>query len=113
MLDGAIRLSPRKSHEGRVPRWLYKSRSAKTKAIIEGPYQCPNCGNRGLTIKIDKNSEIVEAKCSCGFSRGLELHPIFQPVDYYGKLIDQFWEMPKSMRARNSNHKKSKVRTAF
>ena len=90
MLDEVIRLSPRKSQEGHVPRWLYKSRGRRTRAILEGPYDCPVCGNRTLTIQIDQSNKIVEFKCACGFSRNLEFRPVFQPVDYYGKLIDQY-----------------------
>lgn len=85
-------LSPRKSHEGHVPRWLYKSRGGRRRAIVEGPYDCPVCGRQGLTINIKQTNKIVEAKCACGFSRNLKFRPIFQPVDYYGKLIDQYYK---------------------
>jgi len=85
-------LAPRKTHEGHVPRWLYKSRGRRTKAILEGPYDCPACGKRTLAIQIDQNRKIVEFKCACGFSRNLEFRPVFQPVDYYGKLIDQYYK---------------------
>ena len=84
-------MSPRKGHAGRVPRWLYKSRGQRTKAVVEGPYDCPACGNRTLTIKVDQ-SEIVKAKCTCGFSKDLEFRQVLQPVDYYGNVIDQYYK---------------------
>lgn len=85
-------MSPRKTHAGHVPRWLYKSRGTRTKAVVQGPYDCPVCGKRGLTIKIRRANKTVEAKCPCGFSRDLEFRQIFQPVDYYGKIIDQCYK---------------------
>lgn len=87
-------MSPRrrKSHEGHVPRWLYKGRGTKRKAILEGPYECPRCGKKTLTIKVDRENKTVESKCSCGLSTDLEFRPMFQPVDYYGKLIDQIYK---------------------
>jgi len=85
-------LSPRKTQEGHVPRWLYKSQGRRRKAIIEGPYDCPACGKRELRIKTDQANDIVEAKCTCGFSRNMEFRPVFQAVDYYGKLIDQYYK---------------------
>lgn len=97
-------MSPRKTQEGHVPRWLYKSQGRRKKAIIEGPYDCPTCGKRELTIKTDKITKIVEAKCPCGLSKNLEFRSIFQPVDYYGKLVDQYYK-------RTHTHTQNKVNT--
>lgn len=85
------KLAPRKSQEGHVPRWRYRSHKRKVKAIIEGPYDCPVCGKRSLVLQIDRDNENVKAECACGFSNNLEFRPVFQPVDYYGKLVDQYY----------------------
>lgn len=84
-------MSPRKTHDGRVPRWVYKSLGRKRKAVVEGPFQCPRCGNRTLTLKVEQESKTVKAKCGCGFSKSLEFRGALQPVDYYGKLIDHHY----------------------
>lgn len=60
--------------------------------MLEGPYNCPVCGDRTLTIQVDRDDGVVEARCSCGFLRNLKFRPICQPVDYYGKLIDQYYK---------------------
>ena len=98
-------LSPRKGHEGKVPRWLYKSRGARTRGIIIGPYNCPICGSKGLVINVDKKNETALAKCSCGFSRDFIFRSAFQPVDYYGKLIDEYYNKLKPARALKSKRK--------
>lgn len=85
-------VSPRKSHDGKVPRWLYKSHGRRTKQVVMGPYDCPECGIQGIVIRIDQKTEQVLAKCSCGFSAELAFCPSFQPVDYYGKLIDTYYK---------------------
>jgi len=90
------KLCPRKSHEGRVPRWLYKSKGTRIKGVTLGPYNCPCCGEKGLVINVDKNNETVLAKCSCGFFKDLVFRHAFQPVDYYGKLIDEYYKRVKS-----------------
>lgn len=87
-------MSPRKSHEGKVPRWLYKSRGTRTKQIVIGPYSCPVCGLQGIVINLDKENEKVLARCSCGFSKDLAFRSAFEPVDYYGKLIDEYYKSP-------------------
>lgn len=81
-----------KDHDGKVPRWLYKSNKARIKSVLFGPYECPSCGSQSLVINVDKRSESVLAKCTCGFSQDLPFHSQFQPIDYYGKLIDNQYE---------------------
>lgn len=84
-------MSPRKSHDGHVPRWRYKSHRREVKAILEGPYNCPKCGKKELGIEINRADKMVKAKCNCGLSRDLIFKPQYQPVDYYGKIIDHFY----------------------
>lgn len=91
-------MSPRKGHEGKVPRWLYKSRGSRIRCIIVGPYNCPSCASKGLVINVDKKGKTVLAKCTCGFSKDLTFFDAFQPVDYYGKLIDEYYNKPKLMK---------------
>lgn len=81
-------MCPRAGYDGKVPRWLYKSHGVKTKNLLFGPYECPSCGSQSLVINIDEKSESVLAKCKCGFSQNLPFHSQFQPIDYYGELID-------------------------
>jgi len=84
-------VTPRKSHDGRVPRWLYRSRGKIRKAIVEGPYDCPVCGKHNLKIRIDKSNKIVEATCICGLSRDLKFRSMLEPVDYYAEIVDQYY----------------------
>lgn len=85
-------MCPRAGYDGKVPRWQYKSNNRRIRRVLFGPYECPSCGSQSLVINVDRKSELVLAKCTCGFSRDLPFHSQFQPVDYYGELIDQHYK---------------------
>ena len=84
-------MSPRKKTDGRVPRWAYRSHKSKVKKLTYGPYDCPKCGNNSLVVNADKKQTEVFVKCNCGFSKILPYSPAFQPIDYYNKIIDEFY----------------------
>ena len=64
----------------------------RLKRTIPKVFQCPYCGKQSLTISIEKVEEkeaIAKAMCgSCGFYTELAIHPFFQPVDVYGRILD-------------------------
>jgi len=84
-------MSPRKGTDGKVPRWAYRSYKSKTRKLVYGPYDCPKCGSNSLVINVDKRQTKVFAKCICGLSKVKPYYSAFQPVDYYNKIIDEFY----------------------
>jgi len=60
--------------------------------IVFGPYDCPKCGKNSLVIKTDEKELKVYVHCGCGFKKTLQLISAFQPVDYYSKIIDDFYK---------------------
>lgn len=58
---------------------------------IPSIFQCPHCGRISLTVEINKDRTKAVIQCgSCGLQSELEVTPIFQPVDVYGKFIDMY-----------------------
>ncbi|HIQ03821.1 MAG TPA: hypothetical protein EYH40_05335 [Desulfurococcales archaeon] len=58
---------------------------------IPSIFQCPHCGRISLTVEINKERTKAIIQCgSCGLQSELEIAPIFQPVDVYGKFIDMY-----------------------
>ena len=84
-------MSPRKSRY-RIPEWEVQSLRAKRKKILFGPYTCPKCKQDRLRIKVDKQTKEVIAICDCDLEHLFKYVPSYDPVDYYNKLIDQFYE---------------------
>ena len=82
-------MTPRKSPHGKVAKWAYDMYKQKKKRIAYGPYACPRCGKNLLRINISKQAKEVSANCSCGFNKALKYSEIFEPVDYYNKMLDQ------------------------
>ena len=83
-------MSPRKDQ------YKLKERAAqlirkKQKKLLYGPYDCPKCKMNTLRIQVDKESKVI-AICSCGLERLLNYVPAFEAVDYYNKLMDQFYK---------------------
>jgi len=82
-------MAPRKSHEGKVPRWAYSIHKQHAKKLVHGPFECPSCAKKSLVIKTGENNNKVIGVCVCGFKALVSYVPSFQPVDYYNKLLDQ------------------------
>jgi transcription elongation factor Elf1 len=82
-------MSPRKSHEGKVPKWAYSMHKQQAKKLVQGPFECPSCARKSLVIIIEKNNNRVVGVCGCGFKASVTYVPSFQPLDYYNKLLDQ------------------------
>ncbi|HDI74341.1 MAG: hypothetical protein DRJ52_07300 [Thermoprotei archaeon] len=73
-------------------------RRRKRRKIIRRPkkripkiFICPNCGEKSVSVRLDKENMKVTVRCGvCGLTGTFDLTPIYQPVDYYGKFVDKF-----------------------
>jgi transcription elongation factor Elf1 len=83
-------MSPQSGYGGKVEKWRITRIKMQRGKIIFGPYRCPSCYLETLMVKVDKREKKVSAACSCGFSQNLEFIPHFDPIDYYGRLVDNF-----------------------
>jgi len=84
-------MSPRKSRYA-VPQYIAQAIRDKRKELLYGPYDCPKCMQKKVLISIDKKAKDVKAVCCCGFRFDLKYREIFEPVDYYSKMLDQVRE---------------------
>ena len=63
--------------------------------MVNGLYYCPKCGKNKLQITVDKKIKEVIAVClECGAKQDLSFAPVFEPVDYYNKFVDQLKKQP-------------------
>ena len=86
-------MSPRKSRNGRMlPEWVVQSIRMKRKKLLHGPYDCPKCGKSKLRILLNKEMKEVIGICVCGLKHPLKYVQSYELIDYYNKLIDQFYE---------------------
>ena len=90
-----IQMCPRKSAEGKVAKWAYMMYKDKCRKAAVGPYECPNCSNNNLLLKIDRDNSAVTAVCNCGFRSDLKFVSIYEPIDYYNKIVDQYYHARK------------------
>lgn len=72
-----------------VPQWRVKSIKDRKAKILFGPYDCPNCQQDKLKIRIDEKIEEAYATCDCGFRYVFKYVKSYEPVDYYNKLLDE------------------------
>ena len=84
-------MCPRKSRH-RVPEWAVKLFKNDRKKLLFGPYDCPKCGTSTLRIEVDKKRKEVVAVCNCGLGYPLDYVPSLESIDYYNKLVDQFYK---------------------
>lgn len=57
--------------------------------MVNGPYLCPLCGKTKVDVVIDSKKKDAIAICrGCRVEQSLTYAPVFQPVDYYNKFID-------------------------
>ena len=85
-------MSPRKK-QYRIPEWKVKQYKQKIKGILSGPYYCPKCDFKRLEIRIDKENNRVLVSCNCGLEHVLKYVSIYEPVDYYNKIKDDFFDI--------------------
>ena len=81
-------MCPRKSHL-KIPKWRVKQFQQKRNKMLSGPYTCPNCNKEKLQIEINAKKKDVAAFCECGLERSFKYVSIYDPVDYYNKIIDE------------------------
>ena len=81
-------MSPRKASY-RVPEWKVQLFKDQRKKVLFGPYVCPKCKLNTLKINVNHKKKEVTATCNCGINHSLNYVPIYDPVDYYNKLVDQ------------------------
>ena len=82
-------MSPRNSPYGKVEKWAYDIYQKERRNLSTGPYTCPKCGVTTLAIIIDKKKKLVHGKCACGYVDYVRFYEVFQPIDYYNKIIDK------------------------
>ena len=80
-------MSPRKAHY-RTPEHIAQAIRSKRKELLYGPYDCPKCRKKALSIFMDKRKKQINAKCGCGFQNNLKYREIYEPLDYYNKMLD-------------------------
>lgn len=68
----------------------------KVKKTIPKIFACPNCGEKSLSVIIDKENYIAIVKCGrCNISDSVEIVSIEDAVDAYGKFIDRYYGVVK------------------
>lgn len=64
----------------------------RVKKTIPKIFACPNCGEKSLSVTIDKESGIAVIKCGrCSISDNVKVVSIEDIVDAYGKFIDRYY----------------------
>ena len=59
---------------------------------IPNVFQCPSCGVKSINIEVDKESNIAFVKCgNCKISDEVSVKPLMEPVDVFGKFVDQYF----------------------
>jgi transcription elongation factor Elf1 len=55
-------------------------------------FACPSCGESAINIKLNKDTNSAEVKCSiCGIREILSFSSIEKPVDIYCKFTDGYY----------------------
>ncbi|MEM1804394.1 MAG: hypothetical protein QXI77_00155 [Nanopusillaceae archaeon] len=68
----------------------------KVKKTIPKIFACPNCGEKSLSVTIDKENKVAVIKCGkCSISDSVEIASIEDTVDAYGKFIDKYYGVVK------------------
>ena len=63
------------------------------KKTLPKVFTCPNCDSKTVNINVKKSEGKVVVICgSCGLQAEYEYNPIFHPVDYYNRFVDDFYE---------------------
>lgn len=73
------------------------------KKTLPKVFSCPNCDSKTVSINVKKAQGKVVVLCgTCGLQAEYDYNPIFHPVDYYNKFIDDFYEGKLSIPSRPS-----------
>jgi transcription elongation factor Elf1 len=55
-------------------------------------FLCPNCGKQSVFVKIYKEKNMAEVRCtSCNLNTSVELRLSEEPVDAYNAFVDAFY----------------------
>jgi len=64
---------------------------------VPNVFQCPTCGVKAIKVQIDKKLNLATVKCgNCKISDEVKLGPLMEPIDVFGKFIDQHFENLKN-----------------
>jgi len=78
-----------------TPRNAVRTFRRETKKMVNGPYYCPKCCKNKLQIMVEQKKKDVIAVCmECGVKQNLPFAPVFEPIDYYNKFVDQMKKQP-------------------
>lgn len=56
-------------------------------------FTCPNCESRCVNVIVKKSEGKVTVVCGqCGLTAVYDYNPLLQPVDYFNKFVDDFYE---------------------
>jgi transcription elongation factor Elf1 len=87
-------VSPR-NEPYKVPRNTVRMYRRETRKMVNGPYYCPKCSKNKMQIMVDPKKKEVTAVCmECGVKQNLPFAPVFEPIDYYNKFVDQLKKQP-------------------
>jgi len=63
----------------------------KVKKKIPTIFICPRCGRYSVSVNVEEDEVIVSCGI-CELSFIFLYDPVFQPIDYYGKFVDKYYE---------------------
>jgi len=80
-----------------------KSRKIKVyrpRKVIPKVFPCPNCGKKTVNVEIKKSKGVVIVKCgTCLLEREYGYNEWMEPVDYYSRYVDDFYEGVQTLKA--------------
>ncbi|MCY0883723.1 MAG: transcription elongation factor [Acidianus infernus] len=81
-----------------------RTKIIKPKPKLPKTFECPRCGRIAISVEI-KNG-IAHIKCgNCGLSADIEVPPIFDEANAYGKFIDLY--LDGKLEIKESNKEES------
>jgi len=68
--------------------------------LIPDVFQCPACGTKAIKIQIDRKVNTASVKCgTCKISEDIDVNPLMEPVDVFGKFVDRYFVKVKEERS--------------
>jgi len=65
----------------------------RVKKAIPKVFSCPRCGQKAVSVTVKKSEGKVVVKCGhCQLTYEFDVAPLLQPVDYYNRFIDKYFE---------------------
>ncbi|PVU74112.1 transcription elongation factor [Acidianus hospitalis] len=81
-----------------------RTKIIKPKPKLPKTFECPRCGRIAISVEI-KNG-IARIKCgNCGLSADIEVPPVFDEANAYGKFIDLY--LDGKLEIKESNKEES------